>query len=62
MDVYFWQIQGSTKWEFDSLSYILNPGDLIYVPRGVYHSVFPLTPRVGISFGAEISPDDNYAK
>lgn len=49
MDVYFWQIQGSTKWEFDSLSYILNPGDLIYVKKEIYHNVIPLGPRAGIS-------------
>ena len=28
-------------------------GDLIWIPRGVYHHVEPLGPRVGFSFGVE---------
>jgi ribosomal protein L16 Arg81 hydroxylase len=49
MDVYFWQIQGSTRWEFDNINYVLAPGDLIYVPKETYHNVVPLGPRAGIS-------------
>jgi len=49
VDVYYWQIQGSTRWEFDDESYVLSSGDLIIVPKGVYHNVLPLEPRAGIS-------------
>jgi|TARA_R100000081_G_scaffold45108_1_gene21316 mannose-6-phosphate isomerase-like protein (cupin superfamily) len=49
VDVYHWQVQGSSKWIFDDSSYILNPGDLIIVPKGEYHKVKPLSPRAGIS-------------
>lgn len=50
MDVYFWQCQGVTKWIIDNKDeVILNPGDLIYVPKGVYHKVIPLSPRLGVS-------------
>ena len=49
MDVYFWQVQGRTKWQFDNINYTLNPGDLIYVPKETYHNVIPLGPRAGIS-------------
>lgn len=49
MDVYFWQVQGSTKWEFDNISYVLKPGDLIHVKKETYHNVIPLGPRAGIS-------------
>ena len=49
-DVFFWQVQGKTKWNFDNFDpEILEPGDLIKVPKGIYHSVVPLTPRAGIS-------------
>ena len=51
MDVAFWQVQGETEWTVEDKVYILNPGDLIYVPKGIEHSVHPLTIRAGISFG-----------
>lgn len=50
IDVFFWQVQGKTKWVFDDgTEYLLEPGDLIFVPEGVYHNVIPLGPRIGIS-------------
>jgi len=49
VDVWFWQAQGITKWKFDDQEHILEPGDLIYVPKKIYHDVTPLTPRAGIS-------------
>jgi hypothetical protein len=33
------------------------PGKWIWVPRGTYHLVEPITPRVGFSFGIEGGPD-----
>jgi ribosomal protein L16 Arg81 hydroxylase len=51
VNVYFWQCQGSTKWVMDDCEYVLEPGDMIYVPKYVYHDVIPLTPRAGISMG-----------
>jgi ribosomal protein L16 Arg81 hydroxylase len=53
MDVYFWQCQGVTKWILDNDEIILNPGDLIYIPKGIYHTVIPLTPRLGVSMSNE---------
>jgi len=53
MDVYFWQCQGVTKWILDNDEVILNPGDLIYIPKGVYHTVVPLSPRLGVSMSNE---------
>ena len=49
VDVYYWQVQGKTKWDFDDKNFTLNSGDLIYVPKGTYHNVTPLGPRAGIS-------------
>ena len=49
VDVYFWQCQGSTKWIINEKIFILNSGDLLFVPSGVKHNVIPLCPRIGIS-------------
>tara|TARA_Y100000004_G_scaffold195512_2_gene262693 strand:+ start:184 stop:591 length:408 start_codon:yes stop_codon:yes gene_type:complete len=49
VDVYYWQVQGKTMWKFDNETYILNSGDLIIIPKGVYHNVVPIGPRAGIS-------------
>ncbi len=56
--VWFWQCIGSTQWKVYEtgnliLKYTLNPGDLIYIPKEMYHDVTPLSPRAGISFGIE---------
>jgi mannose-6-phosphate isomerase-like protein (cupin superfamily) len=49
-DVYFWQCQGITRWTIENKDvYILEPGDLITVPKNTLHNVEALTPRVGIS-------------
>ena len=54
MTVRFWQGEGMTKWLVNgNEEYILNPGDLIIIPKGVYHNVKPLTPRFGISMSDE---------
>jgi hypothetical protein len=53
-DVYHWQQVGTTRWTvYDNgkHTYELNPGDVLYVPRGMYHDTLPLTPRAGLSVG-----------
>jgi len=52
-DVWFWQCQGKTKWTINKKEYILKPGDLIFVPKGIIHNVVSLTPRAGISMAKE---------
>lgn len=37
------------KDELDYVSYIVNPGDIFIVPKGVAHKVIALTPRASIS-------------
>ena len=44
------QIIWKTKWAVDK-EYILEPGDLIKIPKNTSHEVKPLTARAGISFG-----------
>jgi quercetin dioxygenase-like cupin family protein len=54
IDVWFWQCQGVTKWIIeDKEEFILNTGDLIYIPTGFKHEVVPLSPRLGISMSKE---------
>ena len=49
-DVWFWQNKGIARWDFNNGdSYTLNEGDLIYVPKGVYHKVSTIEARFGIS-------------
>ncbi len=64
-DVWFWQCIGKTKWEiFESdtiYSYILEPGDFIYVPKNMFHKTTPLSSRVGISFGVDKYKDIIYS-
>jgi ribosomal protein L16 Arg81 hydroxylase len=56
-DVFFWQVQGSTKWVVEQAhqvyEYTLLPNDIIYIPRLMIHDVTPLTPRAGISIGID---------
>lgn len=49
MDVWFWQAIGQTQWDVEGSIYLLNPGDLIHVPKETYHEVIPVSARVGIS-------------
>jgi hypothetical protein len=54
-DVFHWQQQGRTDfsvWENDvKYTYNLIPGDVIFIPAGIYHDAFPRSPRFGLSFG-----------
>lgn len=55
-DVFFWQVQGRTHWTVEqekTYEYELLPNDLIYIPRFIFHTVRPLSPRAGISFGID---------
>lgn len=59
IDVIYCQFVGSVTWtvfdENKSNVFILNPGDIIYVPRSVVHEVKSSNPRAAISFMFEAS-------
>jgi ribosomal protein L16 Arg81 hydroxylase len=61
-DVVFWQAIGTTKFSVREKNqlyeYFMNPGDVIYIPRGILHNTEPQTPRVGISMGLEYGKYD----
>ena len=50
-----WQVIGTTTWEFSKTkdgeitTIQLNPGDVVYIPNGLYHSVKSDTPRCGMT-------------
>jgi hypothetical protein len=56
MHVIYCQFIGSVEWmifkneDQEEKSFILNPGDIIYIPKGVEHEVRSLSPRAAISF------------
>jgi ribosomal protein L16 Arg81 hydroxylase len=53
-DVYIWQQQGITQWiiyDNGKHTYNLMPGDILYIPKGMYHNTIPITARAGLSFG-----------
>lgn len=56
-DVYCLQAQGKTQfkvWEEDTEhTYILEAGDMLYIPSEITHEAVPLTPRVLLSYGEE---------
>jgi ribosomal protein L16 Arg81 hydroxylase len=62
-DVFFWQIIGNTIWKIETEDgieeYVMEVGDIIYVPRGIFHEVIPLSPRVGISLGLDYGSKHN---
>jgi hypothetical protein len=59
-DQMHWTCIGSEAWkvwvsEEEVLEFTLNPGDLIYIPIGLYHQVTSVTPRAGITWSAMVS-------
>lgn len=61
MDVWYWQMTGFTLWQVEgrrkNFEKVLQPGELIYIPRGMWHNTKPITPRAGLSFGSEDRKD-----
>jgi mannose-6-phosphate isomerase-like protein (cupin superfamily) len=49
-DNFYWQCIGSTTWHCEDKSYVVNPGDLVYIPSNTYHGVDFSMPRAAIGF------------
>lgn len=53
-DVFFIQALGQTEWMIEDTqikSFVLSPGDMVYIPKHMYHTPYPKGPRVGLSIG-----------
>ena len=58
VDVWIWQNKGVTRWEYQNpldveKSSTLNEGDLIYIPKGIYHKANSVTARFSITMFKE---------
>jgi mannose-6-phosphate isomerase-like protein (cupin superfamily) len=60
MDVLIVGAIGSVIYKFDdSPSFTVDPGDSIFIPKGVYHEPQIVEPRVTLSFSWEATPNNN---
>ena len=54
-DVFYIQGEGKTDWLIEDAGqthhYVLEKGDMVYVPNRMFHTPTPLSPRYGISIG-----------
>ena len=51
-DVLLVQAIGCMEYQFDNMSpYVLNPGDSLFIPEGVFHTPKVHSPRCTLSFG-----------
>lgn len=49
-DNFYWQCIGSTTWHCNDQTYVVNPGDMVYIPSKTYHGVDFSMPRAAIGF------------
>lgn len=49
-DNFYWQCIGSTTWHCQDQTYVVNPGDMVYIPSKTYHGVDFSMPRAAIGF------------
>jgi hypothetical protein len=48
-DIFYWQILGTSFWKVNNdITYILNPGDMLYLPKESSHEVWCDGPRAGL--------------
>lgn len=57
LDNFYWQCQGSVEWIANGgQTYIVEPGDLVYIPAKTNHGVnFLNNPRGAVGFSADLS-------
>jgi hypothetical protein len=55
--IFYVQAVGSAKWcinvRGEEKEYVLDPGDVIFVPAGLLHEIVPLMPRAALSFAVK---------
>jgi mannose-6-phosphate isomerase-like protein (cupin superfamily) len=50
-DVYILGLYGRTLYKVEDKEYIVNVGDLLYIPKNHLHIAIGLTPRINLSYG-----------
>ena len=55
LDNFYWQCIGSTEWLCEDRVYVVNPGDLVYIPANTHHAVNFSMPRAAIGFASVLS-------
>lgn len=55
LDNFYWQCQGSVEWQANGNTYVVEPGDLVYIPAKTYHSVNFSMPRAAIGFSGTVN-------
>lgn len=54
LDNFYWQCHGSVEWKANDKTYLIKPGDLVYIPARTFHAVNFSTPRAAIGFSADL--------
>lgn len=49
-DNFYWQCQGSVEWGANGKTYLVEPGDLVYIPAKTLHAVNFFAPRGALGF------------
>lgn len=53
-DNFYWQCQGSVEWNANGNTFMVEPGDLVYIPANTYHAVNFFGPRTAVGFSCDI--------
>ena len=52
---FYWQCQGSVEWKANGNTFIVEPGDLVYIPAKTNHAVNFFGPRAAVGFSCDIN-------
>lgn len=55
LDNFYWQCHGSVEWSANGNKYLVEPGDLVFIPSQTKHSVNFLGPRAAIGFAGVLN-------
>jgi len=54
-DNFYWQCQGSVEWVANDKTYLVEPGDLVYIPAKTSHAVNFFVPRAAVGFSVTLN-------
>lgn len=54
-DNFYWQCQGSVEWNANGNTFMVDPGDLVYIPANTYHAVNFFGPRAAVGFSCDLN-------